>query len=116
MVQYGAIPPLCDLFNCTDAKIIMVAMEGIENILKIGQKDTKTSDVNKFAELVEECHGVDMLEKLQEHENEDIYQKAHHILKKYFIVESQEDANLAPVQSQEGEFALRANMDTPYKF
>ena len=34
LVQAGAIRPLCDLLTCSDPRIITVALEGIENILK----------------------------------------------------------------------------------
>ena len=39
LVAQGCIPPLCDLFTCPDPKIITVALEGIENILRVGQRD-----------------------------------------------------------------------------
>ncbi len=32
----GAIKPLCDLLSCSDARIVTVALEGLENILKVG--------------------------------------------------------------------------------
>lgn len=36
LVQYGAIKPLCDLVTVNDARIVTVALEGLENILKVG--------------------------------------------------------------------------------
>lgn len=36
LVNCGAIKPLCDLLTCSDARIVTVALEGIENILKVG--------------------------------------------------------------------------------
>lgn len=38
LVQAGAIKPLCDLLTCSDPRIITVALEGIENILKVGRQ------------------------------------------------------------------------------
>jgi len=35
-VSQGAIKPLCDLLSCSDARIVTVALEGLENILKVG--------------------------------------------------------------------------------
>lgn len=35
MVQYGCIKPLCDLLTVNDARIVTVALEGLENILKV---------------------------------------------------------------------------------
>lgn len=34
LVSVGCIKPLCDLLICSDARIVTVALEGIENILK----------------------------------------------------------------------------------
>ena len=34
LVSAGCIKPLCDLLNCADPRIITVALEGLENILK----------------------------------------------------------------------------------
>jgi importin subunit alpha-1 len=94
LVRQQVIPPLCELFTCPDPKIIMVAMEGIENILKVGKADAPTTqDRNVFAEVVEECRGLDNLEALQQHENEEIYDKAMKILRNYFDVA---EANQAP--------------------
>lgn len=42
LVQQGCIPPLCDLLEVHDAKIVTVALEGLENILKVGHFDSVT--------------------------------------------------------------------------
>ena len=39
LVQSGCIKPLCDLLACPDNKIIQVALDGLENILKVGEMD-----------------------------------------------------------------------------
>jgi len=35
LVYVGCIKPLCDLLDVNEVKIIKVAMEGLENILKV---------------------------------------------------------------------------------
>ena len=35
LVSAGCIKPLCDLLTCADVRIITVALEGLENILKV---------------------------------------------------------------------------------
>ncbi len=40
LVQSGCIKPLCELLTVNDARIITVALEGLENILKVGQTET----------------------------------------------------------------------------
>jgi len=84
-------------------------MEGIENILRVGKKDAPSKGgVNKYAEFVDDCAGLDHLEQLQRHDNEDIYDKAVKILKEYF--ESEEDDGAPPaVDDQTNTFAFNAN-------
>ncbi len=35
LVSAGCIRPLCDLLTCTDTRIVSIALEGLENILKV---------------------------------------------------------------------------------
>jgi len=107
IVSQGVIPPMCELFICPDPKIVMVAMEGIENILRVGKRDApQYGGVNKFAEFVEECGGLDKLEELQQHENEGIYHKAVEMLKNYFNANADEEITAAPATSSEGTFSF----------
>lgn len=61
MVQQGVIKPLCDLLKSMDNKIIQVALDGLENILKIGEADKEASGasgVNQYAVFIEEAGGM----------------------------------------------------------
>ena len=54
LVQCGCIKPLCDLLTCSDVRIVTVALEGLENILKIGeaQKElTGPQGINIYAQV-----------------------------------------------------------------
>lgn len=53
----NCIPPLCDLLTVQDAKIVQVALNGLENILRMGEQDCKGNAVNYYAVLIEECYG-----------------------------------------------------------
>jgi len=95
LVQQGIIPALCNLFSLQDVKIVSVAMEGINRILKHGQENFKTEQgTNPFADIVEECGGLDKLEQLQGHPNTNIYEKARTIIESYFEVEEDENSQL----------------------
>eukprot|EP00889_Picochlorum_renovo_P000698 jgi/Picre1/27728/NNA_000692.t1 len=57
LVAQGCIKPLCDLLTCSDAKIIIVALEGLENILRVGKVDKEMSGptgINQYAQSIEE--------------------------------------------------------------
>lgn len=109
LVNQGVIPPMCELFKCPDPKIVLVAMEGVENILRVGKRDAPRNNGNNlFAEHVEQCGGLDLLEALQRHDNEEIYDKAVKILKEYFESE-EEDAGAAQTTEGGAAFAFGAN-------
>ncbi|BFZ09732.1 hypothetical protein BsWGS_12771 [Bradybaena similaris] len=100
LVDQCTIPPLCDLLTVMDSKIVQVALNGLENILRLGETESKQGNcVNPYAVMIEECYGLDKIEFLQSHENREIYQKAFDIIERYFGTE-EEDKNLAPSMDQ----------------
>lgn len=98
LVQQGCIRPLCDLLNVNDSKIVTIALEGLENILKVGEEESKTTGQhNVMATFIAEAEGLTKIEELQQHSNNDIYEKCIKILETYFGVEDEEEmAQLAP--------------------
>lgn len=59
LVDQGCITPLCDFLTAMDVKIIEVALNGLENILKVGNADAHaTGTVNRYAVMIEECYGM----------------------------------------------------------
>jgi len=101
LVTQGCIKPLCDLLVCSDPRLVTVALEGIENVLKAGEADAAMG-ANPYASYVDEADGLEKLEKLQEHNNEDVFKKAVHILETYFGLLEEEDEHLAPTTTQQG--------------
>ncbi len=64
---------------------IKVALNGLENILRLGEQESKeTGGSNPYAVIIEEVFGLDKIEFLQSHENMEIYQKAFDIIERYF--------------------------------
>jgi len=119
LVNQAVIPPLCALFTCVDPKIVLVAMEGIDNILRVGKKDApKFNGTNRFADFVEECNGLDNLEALQRHDNEEIYDRAVKILREYFESDEEEDTSLQPaVNDAQNQFAFGSTtQNKPFNF
>jgi len=99
LVSHGCIKPLCDLLNCQDARIVTVALEGLENILKVGEADKELGGpgaTNMYSQHIDEAEGLDKIELLQNHNKDEIHEKAVKILERYFGFEDEEDQNLAP--------------------
>lgn len=102
LIEFNAIEPLCDLLDVAEVRILLVAMEALESILKHG--DAAKMDCSA---LIDEAEGVDKLELLQEHENEDVYQRAVKILETYFGGEEEEESeNLVPQSNAENAFSF----------
>jgi len=98
LVRQGCIRPFCDLLNQHDAKIVMVALEGLYNILKVGEAEKQnTNGENDFARAIEEAEGADYMETLQHHKEDKIAEKAIKILQAFFDTEGDEVAgNFTP--------------------
>jgi importin subunit alpha-6/7 len=91
VVDAKAIEPLVNLLDVKDSKIVTVALEAVESILKTGRKCGRD-----FAMILEECGGIDMLENLQQHESTKIYEKTLKILETFFSDDDAEEENAAP--------------------
>ena len=76
------------IFECmkTDvAKYIAISLEALANILSFGKKK---GELKYFVNEIEKMGMFDILEKLQTHENDIIYQKTLQILENYFDTEN----------------------------
>jgi hypothetical protein len=104
LVTQGCIKPLCDLLTCNEPRLVTVALEGIENVLKAGEHEAQqgASPSNPYTTFVDEAEGLDKLEQLQTHNNEEVYKKAVHILETYFGLDDDEDEQIAPEANQQG--------------
>jgi hypothetical protein len=90
LVSEGCIKPLCDLLLCPDPRIVTVCLEGLENILKVGETDKNlggSGDGNAYAQMIDEAEGLEKIENLQSHDNNEIYEKAVKILEAYWMEE-----------------------------
>ncbi|XP_071708612.1 importin subunit alpha-2-like [Rutidosis leptorrhynchoides] len=95
LVNQGCIKPLCDLLVCPDPRIITVSLEGLENILKVGEDEknsVNTGEINFCAQLIDDAEGLEKIENLQSHDNNEIYEKAVKILETYWLGEEEEEA------------------------
>lgn len=105
LVNQGCIKPLCDVLSSGDNKVIQVALDGLENILKIGELDRQNKELpnNEYAMYIEEAGGMELINFCQNSSNEAIYKKAYNIIELYFNADDEiaEDTELAPDASGE---------------
>eukprot|EP00812_Abedinium_dasypus_P007383 NODE_193_length_1836_cov_793.094891.p1 GENE.NODE_193_length_1836_cov_793.094891~~NODE_193_length_1836_cov_793.094891.p1 ORF type:complete len:366 (+),score=108.76 NODE_193_length_1836_cov_793.094891:566-1663(+) len=98
LVQCDCVKPLVDLLSVSDPKIIGVALDGLDNILKMGKQRQQEGGLadNPMAVFVEQADGLSKIEPLQEDSNDEVYQKAMKILENYFPLE-EDDADISDV-------------------
>merc|ERR1712000_601884 len=112
LVTQGCIKPLCDLLGCPDNKIIQVALDGLENILKIGDLDKQAAEgsgeaVNRYALFIEDCGGMEKIHECQNNANGEIYLKAYKIIEQYFSDEDENvDEGMAQPEGANGAFGF----------
>lgn len=106
LVQQGCIRPLCDLLTGSDPKIVTIALEGLENILRVGEEEARAMNTsNQMAIYVSEAEGLNKIEDLQQHSNNDIYEKSIKLLETYFGVEEEEEmTSIAPTTAEGNQF------------
>lgn len=93
LVSQACIKPLCDLLVCPDPRIVTVCLEGLENILKVGESEKllgRSGAVNLYAQMIEDADGLEKIENLQSHDNTEIYEKAVKLLETYYLEEDDE--------------------------
>ncbi|KAJ8749415.1 hypothetical protein K2173_025459 [Erythroxylum novogranatense] len=106
LVSQGCIKPFCDLLICPDPRIVTVCLEGLENILKVGEAEKSlgnTGDINLYAQMIDDAEGLEKIENLQSHDNNDIYEKAVKILETYWV-EDDENEPLPPGDAAQSGF------------
>ncbi|EEF49980.1 importin alpha, putative [Ricinus communis] len=112
LVNQGCIKPLCDLLICPDPRIVTVCLEGLENILKVGEAKKEmgmNGGVNLYAQMIDECDGLDKIENLQTHDNNEIYEKAVKILERYWAEEEEEQNVQESGDGNQQSFAFGTN-------
>eukprot|EP01037_Dinobryon_pediforme_P016663 gene16663-16843_t len=96
LVELGVVGPLCELLDVGEGRVLLIAMEALECVLK----SMGSIPGSNITTLIDEAGGVDKLENLQEHENQEVYERAVRIIEKYFGTEDEnESENLAPAVS-----------------
>ncbi|KAI9307778.1 armadillo-type protein [Cunninghamella echinulata] len=115
LVSQGCIKPLCDVITIMDNRLILVALDGLENILKVGAMNSRSDPegLNRYALHIEECGGLEIIHKLQSHENVDIYKKAYNLIDTYFSDDNDAEQMEETTQNTENGFQFESNVNVP---
>lgn len=115
LVECKALQPLCELLGVNDVKVITVALEGIENILRAGKNG---GALDSLINIINDCGGINRIEDLQNHTNKTIYVRAMKMLEEYFGGEEEEDAAMNPdvVMGEDGTQQFSFGQQPPPSF
>jgi len=86
LVSLGAIPSLVTALDMNETKMTIVALEALESILEVGDRQG-----DEYVSLLDESNGISTIESLQEHESEQVYNKALEIIEKFLGVDEHEE-------------------------
>jgi hypothetical protein len=86
----GAIATTLEMHS--ETKMLLVAMEALENVFMVGERLDKD-----YVSVFDEHGGIDTLEALQTHQDDKVYNKAAELIDRFIGQEEVEDENVAPV-------------------
>ncbi|XP_058057318.1 importin subunit alpha isoform X1 [Anopheles bellator] len=105
--KYNILKPYCDLLDAKDSRTVRVVLSGVTNIFQIA---AKIGGVENLCTMIEEIGALDKLEMLQNHENEEVYQKALNLIETFFCDAEDVNPECAP---KEANGALEFNPTQP---
>lgn len=99
LVQQGILPPFCQLLGVRDSQVVQVVLDGLNNILRMAGDESSA-----ICRIIEECGGLDKIEALQQHENEDIYRLAYEIIDHYFSSATDDESRIIEPSQTDDQF------------
>ena len=85
--ENGILETVCSILKSTEPKYIAVAIESLGNLLNHGKKYLNQDGSNPIVNKIEELGMYDILESLQYHPVQVVYEKTLLLLEKYFELE-----------------------------
>jgi len=109
LVTLGVIPGIVKMLEVNDPAMQKLMLEATGTLLEAGETVAKNKGTdNPFLVPFDEAEGVDKLEALQTHKNEDVYEKAVGLLERYFGTDDDDDENLLPQTAGDNAFSFGA--------
>ena len=89
ILDQGILKIICECLKLNDAKLLAICLEALGNLLVFGEKFSQNpAGENPIVYEIEKMGMFDILEKLQLHQSEIVYEKTLKILEKYFDIQN----------------------------
>jgi hypothetical protein len=88
IIQQGIIELICECLKLEDPKYIAVSLEALANLLTFGKIHYSQDGVNLVLRKIEQLGVTDLLESLQYHPVEIVYEKTLKLLEAFFETEN----------------------------
>jgi hypothetical protein len=88
IIQQGIIELICDCLKLDDPKYIAVSLEALANLLTFGKQYYTENGTNLVLKKIEQIGVTDLLESLQYHPVEIVYEKTLKLLETFFETEN----------------------------
>ena len=110
----GAIRPFCKLLLEKDTNVVVLALDCLENILKVGEADRVQFQLeeNPYVRVIDECGGINYIEDLQLRKEPEVAKRAVQVIEKFFGVEDGA-AGAYVVAGGEGQTFMNAGFGGP---
>ncbi|CAF0836096.1 unnamed protein product [Adineta steineri] len=104
IIDQHVIPALCNLLQQPDTQVLQVCLDALHNILK----QSSAIKLESITREIEECGGLDKIERLQTHSNGDIYKQSYEIIDKFFSNEADDEdiSSMNPTLNTNNEFSF----------
>ncbi|XP_014230579.1 importin subunit alpha-1 [Trichogramma pretiosum] len=111
LVQNGVLIPFCNLLDAKDFKCVLVILDGLTNILNTAMK---MGELENISIIIEEVGGLDKIETLQSHANEQVYLKASAMIDSFFS--EKEEPDMPSPSTENGQLQFQATTSNPQEF
>ena len=92
LVQVDGIRGLCAGLEIREPKLLLTLLNAFEKLMAVDEAYDRN-----YRLIMEEYGGIERLEGLQLHPNDDVYEKSNHLIKRFFPMK-EVDENIVPVE------------------
>ena len=84
IIQQGVLEVICEGIKFKEARYVAVSLEALANLLEFGKRYYTIDGKNQIVKMIENLGLFDVLESLQYHPSQTVYDRCSKLLESYF--------------------------------